>query len=217
MRWRQPDVGLVSPATFIQVAEETSLIGQFGEWALQEACRQGKVWLDGGHPVRIGVNVSPNQFQSGALVRQVETTLLGTGFSPEHLELEITESAVLGNLEGVVAQMRQLQRLGVTFALDDFGTGQSSLAWLRDLPVQRLKIDRRFLQELEAGQKTPVLQSIIRLAHELHLAVIIEGIETEEQFERVQALGCDELQGFLRGRPMDPARFANLLFPLQPL
>ncbi|HEY3442873.1 MAG TPA: EAL domain-containing protein [Paludibaculum sp.] len=217
MRWRQPQVGLVSPATFIPVAEETGLIFPFGEWSLEEACRQCKLWFDSGHSLRIGVNVSPYQFQAGDLVRQVEATLATTGLPPELLELEITESAVLKDLAAAVDQMCRIQRLGVTFALDDFGTGQSSLAWLRDLPVQRLKIDRRFLQELDSGPRTPILQSIISLAHELHLTVIIEGIETEDQFQHIQALGCDEVQGFLRGKPMDAERFANLYLTPPPL
>jgi len=210
MRWRQPHIGLVSPGTFIPVAEETGLILPFGEWGLEEACRQCKLWLDSGHPLRIGINVSPFQFQTGDLVRQVEATLASTGLPPDLLELEITESAILNDLDAAIAQMCKIQRLGVTFALDDFGTGQSSLAWLRDLPVQRLKIDRRFLQELDSGPRTPILHSIISLAHELHLTVIIEGIETEDQFQHVQALGCDEVQGFLRGKPTDAERFANL-------
>lgn len=217
MRWRQPDIGLVSPAIFINVAEELGLIAEFGQWALEVACQQGKLWKDSGHAVRIGVNVSPYQFQTGVLVRQVEAALMLSGLPAEQLELEITESAVLDSLDAAVAQMRQLQRLGVTFALDDFGTGQSSLAWLRDLPVQRIKIDRRFLNELDAGPRTPILHSIIDLAHELHLTVIIEGIETEQQFERVRDLGCDELQGYLRGRPMEPVGFANLFLHPQSL
>jgi len=210
VRWRQPEIGLVSPAIFIPVAEELGLIVDLGAWVLEEACRQGRRWKDSGHAVRIGVNVSPHQFQAGTLARQVEATLRATGLPPEQLELEITESSVLANLDAAVLQMREIQGLGVTFALDDFGTGQSSLAWLRDLPVQRMKIDRRFLQELDSGRKTPILQSVIGLAHELRLEVIIEGIETEDQFQRIQALGCDELQGFLRGRPVDPSLFARL-------
>ena len=217
MRWRQPDIGLVSPASFICVAEDIGLIAGFGQWALDEACRQGKLWGESGLAVRIGVNVSPHQFQTGVLVGQVEAALRVTGLPAKQLELEITESAVLDNLDSAVSQMRQLQLLGVTFALDDFGTGQSSLAWLRDLPVQRLKIDRRFLSELDAGPRTPILHSIIGLAHELNLTVIIEGVETEQQFESVRELGCDELQGYLRGRPMDPGQFANLFLPPQSL
>jgi diguanylate cyclase (GGDEF)-like protein len=201
LRWRNPEIGMVSPGAFIPVAEETGLIVDLGQWAVEEACRQARRWELRGLPARVGVNVSALQLADPGFVDDVAQALEASGVAPEHLELEITESAVMENLDLAAERMRKLRRLGVEFALDDFGTGSSSLAYLRDLPVQRIKVDRRFLEELKGGP-APLLESIIGMAHGLGLSVIVEGVETRQQLEALEALGADEVQGYLTGRPV---------------
>lgn len=200
MRWKNPEIGMVSPAAFIPVAEETGLIVELGMWALEEACRQARNWELEGLPARVGVNVSAVQLADARFVDSVARALESSGVQPGLVELEITESAVMENLRLAAERMRELRRLGVQFALDDFGTGSSSLAYLKELPVDRIKVDRRFLEELGQG-RAPLLESIIRMAHGLGLAVIVEGVETEQQLEALVGMGADEVQGFLTGRP----------------
>jgi diguanylate cyclase (GGDEF)-like protein len=207
MRWASPGVGMVSPGAFIPLAEETGLVVEMGRWALGEACRQAREWETQGLPARVGVNVSALQLADAGFVRDVEQALRESGLTPRFLELEITESAVMENRRLAAERMAALRRLGVEFALDDFGTGSSSLAYLKDLPVDRIKVDRSFLGELERGE-APLLASIIRMAHELGLPVIVEGVETEAQWAALAGLGADEVQGYLTGKPM-PAREAE--------
>ena len=207
MRWRNPEIGTVSPAAFIPVAEETGLIVELGRWALEEACRQARRWHKRGLPARIGVNVSALQLADESFPEDVRRALAASGVEPRLVELEITESAVMENLKLAAERMRELRGLGVQFALDDFGTGSSSLAYLKELPVDRLKVDRSFLGELEQG-RAPLLESIIRMAHGLGLEVIVEGVETDKQRAALQAMGADEVQGYLTGRPM-PAEEAE--------
>jgi EAL domain-containing protein (putative c-di-GMP-specific phosphodiesterase class I)/GGDEF domain-containing protein len=208
MRWRNPEIGTVSPAAFIPVAEETGLIVELGRWALGEACRQARSWQREGLPARVGVNVSAVQLAESDFPRHVEQALAASGLPPSLLELEITESMVMQNRQLAAERMRGLRRLGVEFALDDFGTGSSSLAYLKDLPVQRLKVDRSFLAELERAS-APLLESIIRLAHQLGLGVIVEGVETPRQLELLAAMGADEIQGYLTGRPVPAGEAAR--------
>jgi len=207
MRWRNPEIGTVSPAAFIPVAEETGLIVELGRWALEEACRQARRWHERRLPARIGVNVSALQLADAGFPEDVRRALADSGVEPRLVELEITESAVMENLKLAAERMRELRELGVQFALDDFGTGSSSLAYLKELPVDRLKVDRSFLGELEQG-RAPLLESIIRMAHGLGLEVIVEGVETDKQRAALQAMGADEVQGYLTGRPM-PAEEAE--------
>jgi EAL domain-containing protein (putative c-di-GMP-specific phosphodiesterase class I) len=202
LRWRQNDLGVVSPAVFIPIAEETGLIGAIGEWVLQESGRQGARWIQDFRPVRIGVNVSAVQFGAPDFVASVVACLERTGLPPELLELEITESLVLADLNRTIRNLRYLREQGILLALDDFGTGQSSLAYLRDLPVDRVKIDRAFLREIRPGAPPGMLAHIIGMVHDLGLAVITEGIETIDQLEVLRELGCEEVQGFLCGKPM---------------
>lgn len=206
LRWHDPDVGLVSPAAFIPIAEETGLILETGAWVLDEAMRQAKVWADGRRPRRVGINVSAAQFQAPHFAEQVEAALELSGAEPEGIELEITESVLLADRRTTVDAMVRLRERGVQFALDDFGTGHSSLAYLRELPVQRLKIDRSFLGELEMRPDAPLLSSIVRMAHGLGMPVIVEGVENQQQWDAVAELGCEEVQGFFIARPMTPAQ-----------
>ena len=195
----------MSPAVFIPVAEETGLILEIGPWVLEEACRQGVLWLRDSLPIRIGVNVSAAQFASLDFAASVEVSLERTGLPPGLLELEVTESLILTDFDATTRHLRRLRERGVRVALDDFGTGHSSLAYLRELPVDRVKIDRAFLRDVDSATQRGLLAHIIGMAHDLGLEVIAEGAETGEQVAALRELQCDEVQGFALGRPMMPA------------
>jgi len=214
VRWQHPERGLLPPGDFIGVAEDTGLIVPIGVWVLQEACRQAAAWSD--TPVTMRVNLSPRQLRDPGLVRVIRDALADSGIRPQHLCLELTESMLMQDVERSAAVLGELRALGVRLALDDFGTGYSSLAYLRHLDVDRLKVDRSFMAELDdqSAQQT-IVAAIIGMARGLGLAVTAEGIETPEQLARVRALGCDAVQGFLLARPAPPADIAHLLH--QPL
>jgi EAL domain-containing protein (putative c-di-GMP-specific phosphodiesterase class I) len=195
------------------VAEESGLIVPIGEWALREACREAAGWAAAGlGRVKVAVNLSARQFGQGTVVEQVRHALAASGLPPECLELEITESAVARDIDKVVKALEQLRRMGVDTAIDDFGTGYSSLAYLRTLPIQKLKIDRYFIQGIPADREAAALVAeIIRLAHVLALEVVAEGVETDAQAAFLRDAGCERMQGFLFSRPVPPAEFAALL------
>jgi EAL domain-containing protein (putative c-di-GMP-specific phosphodiesterase class I) len=192
--------------TFIPVAEETRLIVPIGEWVLLEACRQAKKWQQGKYPqLRIAVNLSPRQFQQTDLRDVVRRTLDETGLCPKSLELEITESTAMINTERTIDTLTDLRDLGVRIALDDFGTGHSSLSYLRRFPIDRVKIDQEFVQAVEASRSNrAIVSAIVAMAHGLDLAVTAEGVETEAQVTFLREQRCEEVQGFLYGRP-EPA------------
>jgi diguanylate cyclase (GGDEF)-like protein len=212
VRWRSPKRGIVPPMRFIPVAEETGLIVALGEWVLRAACKQVRDWLDAGLPaVRIAVNFSARQFLERDLVEQVERALNETGCPPELIEVEVTESIAMKNADRSVAALQAFRRLGMGVALDDFGTGYSSLAYLRQFPLDRLKMDRAFIKEMTAGDNSrTMVDSIISLSHSLGLEVCAEGVETPEQIAILRSLSCDLLQGFGLARPM-PAADATAL------
>ncbi|HTC36828.1 MAG TPA: EAL domain-containing protein [Bryobacteraceae bacterium] len=214
LRWNNPIAGRVSPAEFIPIAEETGLIPAIGEWVTRTACNDGARWLREGYDVpRIAVNVSPLQFINGGFTALVERTLAECGLPASRLEFEITETALMNNLENVIEQIEMLRRLGVRFAIDDFGTGYSSLSHLRNLPVDCVKIDRSFIKDLETGGEgcTTLVRGIIALAHSLRLQVVAEGVETAQQLALLKALGCDVNQGFFLHRPMSVESLEALL------
>jgi predicted signal transduction protein with EAL and GGDEF domain len=214
VRWRHPEWGLVHPARFIPLAEETGLIVPIGEFVLREACRQGREWLDAGlTPGVISVNLSARQFRREGLVRQVSRVLVDTGFDPRYLEMELTESTVMHNVEAAIATLQGLKSLGVSLSVDDFGTGYSSLAYLKDLPLDKLKIDRSFVREIGAGEANEgvLAQAIISLGHSLELGVVAEGVETDAQLRFLRKHRCDEGQGFYYGEPAEPAQHAAVL------
>ncbi|MEA2570842.1 MAG: hypothetical protein QOI24_2843 [Acidobacteriota bacterium] len=203
MRWNHPTQGLVQPATFIPIAEETRLIVPMGEWALREACRQAKEWQKTKYPtLRMAVNLSPRQFQHGDLRTVIASALEESGLSPSSLELEITESTAMQNTERTVATLRALREMGVRIAIDDFGTGHSSLNYLRSFPLDTVKIDQAFIHEIESSPSDrAIVSAIIAMAHGLNLRVTAEGVETEEQLKFLRESGCEEVQGYLFGRP----------------
>jgi diguanylate cyclase (GGDEF)-like protein len=214
LRWNNAVAGRVSPTEFIPIAEQIGLIPAIGEWVTRTACQDAARWLQQGYDVpRIAVNVSTLQFADGRFVPLVERALHESGLPASKLELEITETALMDNLEQVLGQIEALRQLGVRFAIDDFGTGYSSLSHLRTLPVDCVKIDRSFIKDLEPGASgcTTLVRGIIALAHNLHLQVVAEGVETAQQLTLLNALGCDISQGFFLHRPMPVDALEKLL------
>jgi EAL domain-containing protein (putative c-di-GMP-specific phosphodiesterase class I) len=209
VRWNHPDRGLVSPADFIPLAESTGLIRELGHWVLRTACAQGRAWADAGHgDLRIAVNLSAVEFMSDNLLSNVRGALAESGLQPEQLELEITESAIMADMEKAIATMQGLREIGVRLALDDFGTGFSSLAYLKRFPVQALKIDRSFVKEiLFSAEDAAIATAVISLGQSLKLEVIAEGVEEPAQADHLRLAGCDCAQGFFFGRPVPPADF----------
>ena len=207
LRWQHPKRGTVSPAEFIPIAEETGLIVPIGSWVIREACRQCAEWQRLGFHLKIAVNVSALQFYFSDLLEIVRTALATHSLKPEFLELELTESLIMRNTEDSSKELQRLRELGVSVAIDDFGTGYSSLSYLQKLPVDLLKIDRSFLQEIDVATTSALIQAITQVAHSLGLRVAAEGVETMEHLESIRRIGVDLAQGFLFGRPM-PAEAA---------
>ena len=206
IRWRDGDK-MISPAEFIPLAEETGLIVRIGAWVLEQACRQAKAWADSGagKPL-VAVNIAPRQFNHPDFLATVRDTLARTGVDPRQIELEITEGSVMNDAEASIAQLHALRELGLHLAIDDFGTGYASLSYLRRFPLDRLKIDRSFIKQLNASeQDDTIVRTVIELAHTLGLSVTAEGVETLEQEAVLQGWGCDVIQGFLRFRPAPAA------------
>jgi diguanylate cyclase (GGDEF)-like protein len=215
VRWLHPEWGLVHPARFIPLAEETGLIVPIGEFVLREACRQARAWVDEGlKPGVVSVNLSARQFRQEGLVRRVSRVLVDTGLDPQHLEMELTESTVMHNVDAAIATLQGLKSLGLSLSVDDFGTGYSSLAYLKNLPLDKLKIDRSFVRDIGAGAEANegvLAQAIISLGHNLNLHVVAEGVETDAQVRFLKKHKCDEVQGYFYGEPVEPQRHAALL------
>jgi len=218
MRWHSPELGRVSPAEFIPLAEETGLIAQLGQWAIEESLAAAARWQAAiGQVLPVAVNVSTRQFdllraRGESLSEQVARILEQSGMSPDSLELEITETAIMQDLDYALAQLRQIQAMGVRIAIDDFGTGYSSLAYLQQLPVSTLKIDRGLIDGISGSQTTRALiKALVAVAHALELQTVAEGIETREDAEILAALGCEVAQGFYYYRPLDESQIYELL------
>ncbi|HYN12915.1 MAG TPA: EAL domain-containing protein, partial [Burkholderiales bacterium] len=203
LRWQHPERGLVPPSEFIQLAEETGLILKIGEWVLRESCRWATfIGVDRG--LQVSVNLSPRQFNDPKLPQVVASALQETGLPPRLLELEITESTAMQQTDVTLGTLRRLKQLGVSIAIDDFGTGYSSLAYLKRFPVDKLKIDRSFVVESpDDRDQGAIISAIVALARALQIKVIAEGVETETQREFLTSCGCDYLQGYLTGGPVD--------------
>jgi diguanylate cyclase (GGDEF)-like protein/PAS domain S-box-containing protein len=197
MRWRHPERGMINPAQFIPLAEETGLIIPLGEWALRTACAECREWERLGlGPLRLAVNISPRQFQRAGLAETVATALRDTGMPAERLELELTEGVLLNNPEGTIANMERLSAMGVQLCIDDFGTGYSSLSYLKRFPIDQLKIDRSFVSGIPGDEDdAAIATAIIAMAHNLKLRVIAEGVETIAQLEYLRTHDCDGMQG----------------------
>lgn len=213
LRWRHPLRGMLSPATFVPLAEETGLIVPIGDWVLRTACRQCKAWQDAGlAPLIISVNVSARQFRERNWAARVAAVLTETGLEARYLELELTESLIMQDVQGAIATMHELEAIGVHLAIDDFGTGYSSLSALKRFPVRRLKIDRSFVEDIPSDPDDKAITSaIISLAQKLGLRVIAEGVETLDQVEFLRQSGCDEIQGYFFSRPLPAGDFEALL------
>jgi diguanylate cyclase (GGDEF)-like protein/PAS domain S-box-containing protein len=213
VRWHHPTRGIVPPNTFIPIAEENGTIIAIGEWVLREACREAASWQ---RPLRIAVNLSPVQFQHGDLARLVHSVLLETGLSPGRLELEITEGVLIGDFSRAVSILRRLKALGVRIAMDDFGTGYSSLSYLQSFPFDKIKIDQSFISNLGRNpQSQAIIRAVIGLGHGLNLPITAEGVETADQLAFLSQETCDEVQGFLVGRPGPMHLFAELVGDVQ--
>jgi EAL domain-containing protein (putative c-di-GMP-specific phosphodiesterase class I) len=213
IRWEHPELGLLSPAEFIALAEETGLIVPIGEWVMRRACQDNQRWQKEGLPkVRVAVNVSGYQLQAKNFVTTVATVLEETGLAGECLEFEVTETVIMQNPDFVVGVLTQVRDMGIHISIDDFGTGYSSLAHLKRFSVNTLKIDRTFVQDIEKNSTDAAITSaIISMGSSLNLKVVAEGVETEGQFDMLKEKQCDEMQGYLFSKPVPVEAVAELL------
>ena len=208
IRWRDPELGEISPAQFIPVAEETGFIIAIGDWVLQEAVRQAARWRADGLAMQVSINVSALQFQQSDFIDRVAAVLRAQQLPGSLLELELTESILVHDADEALARLSQLAGLGVRLAIDDFGTGYSSLAYLKRFPIERLKIDRSFVKGVPADDSDcAIVRAVVQLAQALEMKVIAEGVETEPQRAFLREIGCDEFQGFLYAPALDAASF----------
>ena len=204
IRWQHPEKGLIPPDEFIPLLEETGLINTVGEWVLNTACKQAKIWNNSGNkPLRISVNLSARQFDSKNLVNVVKQALSGSALDASHLELELTESVFVEDTENAIQLMAELKSLGVSLSIDDFGSGYSSLGSLKNFPIDFLKIDRSFVSNIETSRTDlSIIETIIILATKLDLELVAEGVEDESQVKLLETLGCNEFQGYYFSRPI---------------
>ncbi len=210
LRWRHPERGMVPPAEFIPIAEDTGLIDRIGEWVLTTACMEAATWPD---DIKLAVNVSPVQFKSGTLALKVVTALAASSLAASRLELEITEAVLIRDDEAALAILHQLRDIGVRIALDDFGTGYSSLSYLQRFPFDKIKIDRCFVTDIEqpAGSSC-IVQAVVVIATARDMTTTAEGVETRQQQQILRTLGCSEMQGYLFSPPRPAAEIRELLF-----
>jgi EAL domain-containing protein (putative c-di-GMP-specific phosphodiesterase class I) len=214
VRWRHPTRGLVPPDQFIPLAEETGLIVPLGEWVLRQACDDATSWPDG---VKLAVNLSPVQFKQADLFDIIQSALLSSGLPPQRLEIELTESVLLERAVENHAFMQKLKSIGISLSLDDFGTGYSSLSCLTAFPFDKIKIDKSFISSLTKRDKSSaIISSVVTLARGLDISVTAEGVETAEQFERLQTLGVNFAQGYLLGRPAPLGELEDQPQPFRP-
>jgi EAL domain-containing protein (putative c-di-GMP-specific phosphodiesterase class I) len=213
IRWQHPTFGFVPPARFISIAEESGLIVPIGQWVLQEACRQGNTWHQGGGPpLRLAVNISTVELRSKEFVARVAAMLAETSFDPRCLELELSETFLMQDSKATAVVLDALKALGVQIALDDFGTGYSSLSYMRRFPIDTLKIDRSFVGNITTvADDASVVCAVINMGRSLHMRVVAEGVETREQLLFLEEHSCTEAQGYHFSHPLRAAKFAKLL------
>ena len=218
MRWRHPTRGVLHPDAFIPIAEECGLIIPIGELVLREACARARQWLDSGLRFEtMAVNISAVEFRSDSFFDGVCRILRATGLEPRHLEIELTETAVMRDFEATRIILQALSDMGIRIAVDDFGTGYSNLSYLKRFPINTLKLDRSFIQDLpEGADVSTIVRSVIRMAHGLHLRVVGEGVETLPQLEFLKAHDCEEAQGYYFSEPLEPDDCRSLLALTKP-
>jgi len=215
IRWNHPVRGFISPIDFIPIAEESDIIVSIGEWVLKTACEQMNTWLGMGLPLKnMAVNLSGRQFKQKDLVANIEKIILNSGIQPEFLELEITETILMENLDTVTIKLRQLSDIGVKLSLDDFGTGYSSLRYLNSFPLDNIKIDQTFVKDISTEENATIAKAIVSLAQSFGLKTIAEGVELESQKSIMRTIGCDFIQGYLLGKPIPADKVIKLLSPL---
>ncbi|CAG1021024.1 partial putative signaling protein, partial [Patescibacteria group bacterium] len=213
VRWYQNNTKMIPPDQFITLAEDTGLIIEIGYWILKTACQQLKTWIDAGYPLhQLSVNVSAQQFNDTNFLNLVRKAIIESGLEPENIELEITESMLIGDARFIDLQLNQLKKMGVKLAIDDFGTGYSSLSYLKDFPIDMLKMDKSFVTGMTIDSKNARLASaIIEIGHSLKQLVIAEGVETQEQFDFLRKRGCDVIQGYFFSKPLDAEEMTAFL------
>jgi EAL domain-containing protein (putative c-di-GMP-specific phosphodiesterase class I) len=211
LRWHHPERGMISPADFIPIAEETGLIIPIGEWVLRKACDETVNWPN---DVKVAVNLSPAQLKSRNLVQVVMSALASSGMAANRLQLEITETVLMQNTFTTLATLHELRKLGVQIAMDDFGTGYSSLAYLRSFPFDKIKIDRSFIQDLANGAEPyAIVRAVTGLANNLSIISTAEGVETQQQMDTLQNVGCTEMQGYFFSQARPASEAAELFLP----
>jgi EAL domain-containing protein (putative c-di-GMP-specific phosphodiesterase class I)/CheY-like chemotaxis protein len=212
IRMQHPERGLIQPNEFISVAEETGMILPIGAWVIREACRQLKRWHDGGHHIAMAINLSPLQFTDPELFATIATIIAEEGIDPHAIELEFTESAIMHNVTATLGVMKRLKSMGVRLSIDDFGTGYSSLNYLKQFPIDRIKIDQSFVHNLTTSPAdASIVQAIVAMSRALGVTTVAEGVETESQAGYLRSLHCDHLQGFFLGHPAPAAEIETLL------
>lgn len=214
IRWHRPGLRAVGPNEFLSLAEDAGLMEKIGEWVVRTACMQNRAWQDAGFPsITVSVNVSPLQLERDSLVPQVAQALRDSGLDPHYLEIEVTENGMMRHVERSMQTLRRLKELGVRISIDDFGTGYSSLGHLKHLPLDTLKIDKSFIRNISSDhQNASIVKAVISLAHSLNLKVVGEGVETEEEYDCLQRMRCNEMQGYYRGRPVPAQSFSQAYF-----
>jgi EAL domain-containing protein (putative c-di-GMP-specific phosphodiesterase class I) len=216
IRWIHPTKGFIPPGEFIPIAEETGLIFKLGEWILQTACLQTRQWLDQGYDLTVSVNLSASQLNQKNLLEVITETLNQTRLPAQNLMLELTESMMMTNIETHIAELQTLKALGVHVSIDDFGTGYSSLSYLKRLPIDELKIDKSFIDDIETNENDRnIVRSIISLGHNLHLKVVAEGVEQQAQVDFLRDNGCDVIQGYFYSKPIAASAIVDFLETLR--
>jgi EAL domain-containing protein (putative c-di-GMP-specific phosphodiesterase class I) len=214
VRWEHPELGYISPLKFITVAEETGLIVPIGQWVLREACEQLRAWQDqfpSDPPLSMSVNLSGRQLSQPDLIDKISQTLSETGLDPRSLKIEITESAIIENIDAAAMTLRRIKALGIRLSLDDFGTGYSSLSYLHRFPIDTLKIDRSFVSRINLPKNTEIVRTILTLAGNLGMDVVAEGVETRDQILQLTGMNCEYVQGYLLSKPIDGRAMRELI------